>query len=1338
VPIHIDALVVGAPEKLPPDEMFQWTNLAPNFAKLKDPLYRFGAELGGDRDKDGNPFNQAAGLEPGIHLHFRLPRALVHGNQSGAERISFPAVPNRWLVQRFSGEGDQKTGELSYKAFLVLSDVKPAEPEDGITWPTFHKDKPLELEQIGAWSEVTGPLSDQNEDALVSITAIGPGDPAFSAYYPACRGVLGFHDRLEDVPEGARLSYLVTGWYSDQDEDPLAAFLSKLPGKPSESPEQRDKQLTDWATEKGWNIAFDKARIFPARLLCHGLVTAIIWQGPDHNYMQSDVFPANPKNHAKAYNLAVGNMAAEAVAALLAPGEVDQDLLTALQGDLLAQSVTSEELQYELHERRFNSGRGGTIFLIRDEPDLPDPNNPAGQPQAGGAKSIPGELGTLLRQLNARQESCDDLSYRVEDLRWQVWALWYLLTDELRGERESRDERLEVLRAQLDVAEKALKTEQTAWQLAKKERDDSKKNLNDKLSEHRKTEPDGTPRLNDEKPQLKYRLASSPALPFKRPGDPAVAVQGPAMTRISSYVATDRLDCRTSGQEVTGIKLAIPSGPVVTVTGEELFSTLFSAPDDLPVPGGVHRSLLLEALLIDENNAGAIARLASELNEKELSAIVTALQNPKSREAQQNLAKPPNALVGRLPDQSLPIRWQSNPWIPLFMVWEVLWQSEYASPGAKGAALAENLVTRRWILDHEGCDLLLKQKAPKRAASTQEARYQGFSLLTPSAADNLADRLEALNKTHPLVNTLRNARVLAQSLDGFNDALLSQQSGIQLPPFDFEEWLASGGERLRPASILATVNDGFDKQLDTFRTAPRVTGDPFLPVRAGRLKITRLSIVDAFGQTLIVPVGKINESASQPWPSRMLRHASSCAADASDVVPDADFVELRPRFAQPMRLRFKWEDLSEKGGPVCGWVLPNHLEKSLTIYSAVGTPLGALQKRLGLQTGSTSPAFYWLSVPGVEPATIADPHLRYFCDWVLGLVPDDGASFSACIDLVTASADERIPEEDPGVSVLVGHPLALVRASIGFETAGLPAHRPELRAGYPPDAAVGDLLDTLGFKQIKWPLRLGDLNARNDGLVGVFKCGGKSVTTGGAFYPAWGVDREAVVRNSVQIFGVQDFEIDCVEPLQVTMLMDPQARIHAVTGALPRGHLELPPEEVTGARRGREVFFQTAPVLGLSDTPEMPKPSDDYGEWSWAHRPDVTSWKLDPAIVEASDRAAFSDSWPTIAEGWLKLAIAPVKILSFWVREDSEAVAKGSRIHLAWSMQGAESLRLEQIRKDEPSVIIGQWNAQPFPREYAVTVEAETTYRLTASAADAPPSQKELTVKIAVASATGS
>jgi hypothetical protein len=65
-------------------------------------------------------------------------------------------------------------------------------------------------------------------------------------------------------------------------------------------------------------------------------------------------------------------------------------------------------------------------------------------------------------------------------------------------------------------------------------------------------------------------------------------------------------------------------------------------------------------------------------------------------------------------------------------------------------------------------------------------------------------------------------------------------------------------------------------------------------------------------------------------------------------------------------------------------------------------------------------------------------------------------------------------------------------------------------------------------------------------------------------------------------------------------------------------------------------------------------------------------------------------------------------------------------------------LKLEQIQIDARTVLIAQWDAQPFPREYGVTVQAETTYCLTAYAEDTLPSTKLLTITITDASTLGS
>ena len=1366
VPIHVDALAVGS--QLPSDTMFQWSNLSPNFSTLQSD-YHFGSELIGDGGGQTSLFDQAGGLETGIHLHFRLPRAFAHGRQQGDSALSFPVIPNRWLVQRFGGD------PVKYKAWIIKSDA-PAIESSGVPWPTFPKDEqqPVQFNLIGACTELTAALVEE-EPARVNLTVVGQGNPMFSAYYPACRSVLGFHDPLTDVPAGSRLSYLVTSWFSAANDDPLHAagwrtgtisaeaegsFREKnnIPEGTALTVDQQSRLLWEaWLKDRQWRCDFDPKVEPPSRLLCHGLVRGITWHGAAWNYMQPsdagaslsgpEVFPRNQDNYDNAYQVAVGNTGAEALAALLAKGDVDQDLLAALQDGLLGQPMTAAELQYELHGRRFEGVQGGTTFAIQPEPDYSRINDAGDLTQSSRGKSVvlPGPLAVLLSQLNEKQSQCDLLAREIEDCRWQVYALWYLWTTELKkGEDSARIARLE---SQLNTFKDVLNNKKSALDLARKDRDalctpePSTGKIIDELARYPKTGPDGSPRLNSAgNPELKYRLVRSTALPFYKPSEPVVAVSGPGMARLNTADALGPVGCRLPGQLVSGILLQVPGGANVTVTGQTLVDQLFSGQASVGLLEGANKSLLGEALLLDVQQAANIAGQASQQHRDELAKIVRALQDPQSAAAQSNPPPAPNALVGRLPDRIATFDWQRNPWIPLLLVWEVSWQSDYKS--ADGQLLPADLVTGRWLLDPLTGDLATNTGA----ANTDTTTYQGYSILTPSASRNLAQRLQALSDSHPLINTLENQNAQLQKLGGFNDALIQQQVGMQIPPLDFQKWFDSSSYFIDP--IRAFINQGFStsEQRARFRTVPDTSNSPFLPIRVGQLEITKLSLVDAFGQTLLLPVAQINDSADTN--DSMLRAAHSCAAGVSSTNESA--VTLRPRFAQPMRLQFQWanasDDTNTNGGPVCGWIVPNYLEKSLTVYDANGRPLGALQRKMGQVSGTgDKTAFYWLDVPGGQnggvPATdlgqrlaklIENTHLRRFCLWVLSLNPDMGAVFSDLISDALASADQRVPDEDPGLSVLIGRTLALVRANVQLETFGLPAHKPELRAAT--GTVLPDLIETRGFEKVKWPLRLGELGARNDGLIGVFRSLARTReddVSASPFYPAWGQDKD-IVSNNVKTFAAQDFSIDCVEPLQVTMLMDPQARVHATTGALPQTFFELPNETVTGAKRAREVVFQTAPVLGFSPTPAMPRPSDDYGEWSWVYRPDVTQWKLDPKLIDATDRGGFAGAWPTIAEGWLKLEIAPVKVLSFWLREPAETVTVGTRVHLAWSLQGAESLELVKVKADGKTVeSIERWNAAPFPSEYGVVVNAKTTYRIIATAEDAGTDARDLTIKIA-------
>jgi hypothetical protein len=411
--------------------------------------------------------------------------------------------------------------------------------------------------------------------------------------------------------------------------------------------------------------------------------------------------------------------------------------------------------------------------------------------------------------------------------------------------------------------------------------------------------------------------------------------------------------------------------------------------------------------------------------------------------------------------------------------------------------------------------------------------------------------------------------------------------------------------------------------------------------------------------------------------------------------------------------------------PICGWITPNHLDRNLLFFDGHGTPLGALQKILRVSAsggGGGRPkedlkAFFWVPWPGtvLKPEEILNPELRNFIISLKAMDADTGNAFWNLLDEALGKMDSGTPEDDPLLSVLVGRPLAMVRASLQLELAGLPAYSQAMDQ-------TGKFA-TGGFNEIKFPLLLGDAQNDNDGLVGFFRDTGSSGRNG-PFYPATGAKNTS--HEGLIEYG-HPLELDCQTPLTLTLLMDPQAKVHARTGILPKTYGQLPSRLRSAAKTVKSVFFQAAPIISQSGDLRMPKPSDDFGQWSWACRPQVTLWKEYDKIEPAGDRAGFSPVLQEIFEGWLKLKLNPMVILNFWVQEGEKPVSVNTNITLAWTLQGGTRLSLFSTEKDKDPVKLWE-KLPPFGKYFRTKVVAETTYTLVLSDEEDRRIEKKVTV----------
>ena len=1294
-PIQIDALPVGA--GAPSRQIFQWTNLAPNFAKLGSDAQRF--PFGTELVSDGDPLKAADALEAGIHLHFRLPRAFRHGHKYvGSDGISFPLFPNRWLVRRFVNSG-AADGERKHRSFLLRSDGEPAAStdiapshifpgqttEDGrisLGFPRSY-DTPVDLIRLGACETVTGRLPEAEERMRAGLTAVGLGDPTFSVHYQASRQVLGFHDTLDDIDaaDGAvDLTYLVSGWFSSAEDDILfdaaAGILwshGALPGEPRPSDqttswEALSKQerarirarvaeidpdtraslwrnldardtalssLSDWLEAQNWRcdaLDGDTPRPDvrpPWRIVCHGTVRSVRWRGPEEDHFRpaetdgpakrdSEVFPIDPEN-APPHRVSIGQAPSEALAALVVPGAIEQDLLAALQEGVLGQPVTRAQLHAELHTRRFEGVDGETRYTTQADEAQSSPGQAPARAPAPTA-----DLLDAVGKLNVDQARLATATRKLNAARSQLRGLWKLEAASLEAGGGS---------SEADYGAQRRVFASVVDRLAE-DRHEALRRRDQRLAAGDTECAAGDLATAMNAAAVPFRLTSTSTEPFFQALEPVIAIAGPAARVRNAAPRPGIAPCRLRGDVIATLRATSTTGREVTIDGHDMIDAC-----GLPANqkfDALHTDLLAEALLRDAEMVSA-ERLAKLVTDRE--DAIDAVRDARSA----------------MPDATaFDFRWQGAPWIPLALVWDIGWEPDYAVEN--DTPLQNDLIDAHWTLKDEGEDL---QALGQFTAPAPELSFKGHAVLSRSQFDRLKVGLREIRADHPVVEAIEDEWACYQRLAGLDAALTGRRTSPELPPFNFEAWFESAnGELVLESEDALHLSDASPGAAPSW---PQST--PFLPIRSGRLRLRHLAIVDAFGQTRKILTDQIRAGNATP------RNRASQGIRTSEDSTDFS-ARPQPRLTQPARLRFDWTE-GEAAGPVAGWVVVNWLEQAFGLYAADGRPVAVLQKRLG--GASASSAFISVPVPGEavtpRPDRIEDPDLRYFHEWALGLSPRAGTLLFNLVGEAVEAADERVPEDDPAVSLLMGRPLALARADLGLDLMGLPQSRPSLKQT---DDGKSYEIETHGLEQVRWPVRLGGARLRNDGLVGFFD---RTDVASGAFAVTQESTRDALPEG----FTRQDLRVTAAATKGVLMLMDPQARVHATTGILPRRHIALPDEIERGAGRVRDVFFQTAPVLGFSAdaVPAMPVPSDDFGEWSWAWRPDVSTTATDPNLIRAAERGGFTGSWPNIAEGWLKLRTTALRGLSLWTLEPAKAVPSGSVVTLAWSAPEAD-LTLER------------------------------------------------------------
>jgi hypothetical protein len=1192
VPLHLDAWVWDT------DAQVGLSRFSPDYTRLR--------EL---RSPLPDPFETGQlAPDPGIHLHWALPDALTHGrppretgaaggdahkagdaqSTNGTTPIAFPAVPNRWLIARLAPAGavvarctvwvlrsdwwepdpDSKVAQgVSGSAFL-----QPYSPPEVLagSLPEVKLAALGKIYRLEEWVATTDP------GGQTFLRAVGPGNVAFAAYEPFGRDVFAFVDRdVPTVEEGA-FSYLVAGWHADLGDDPMSGV----------NPSDRSRNLVAVLDELGWMIpGFDPEHppAPPTRTLYHATVLGVRWPAkaaPNGGIDTGQI------------RVAIANTTVDAFAALveaegLALGKGDKtwqaagaslaELVQAAMHDALACYGTpggSTQIAQRIHEASFGSSPGGTVWEVvaATGENVAPPALTAAQETA---------IASALAELNAAQLAADEAALVLGGSQQALYAAWLKLgrANTWVGAKPApwtvaQDPDGEGWKSFKEELARLYETLTASVKAAAKKLDAAHSKLPDPTESQKATawaDENWSLAAFDKatKPLEDHGLTLKPSSRpgFWHPTDPVLLIS--AAGRTDKHGADGKLRCRLATQRLTGLKLA---------DGSEVAPKAPPAAAAPALLGGGHPSipavdgLLLEWYLTDPANAAELA--AAE--KKEPAAIAAA-------------ATDPNKWLGTPPPQFAVGPW-TQAWSPLFLEWQVRYY-----PSSKGTPLAG------WTFDGENYCW------DGTGAEPEPLTYAGRGVMAPQLPDLFLSKVAGTLKerlgddAETIAETIGAWDLLSVTLGGLTDQLVGRGTYEAFPPPpELAEIMRRSPQPPQPGTLR------------------------FLPVRGGLLQIEKLQVIDAFGQVLdLTQTG--DERGFAPLPGPELRPDDPHAAEELG----HGTVQLPPRIVQPARLDVRF--IESDGNPVCGWLLPNHLDSAIAVYDERGAMLGEIVPPA--QGG-------WRSRPGgggKASDAIANAVLRQVVAGILA--SGELEDVLQVVDETLWTIDPLGDRKDHFLSVLVGRPLAVAQATFALELMGEPFINQSWGATLNLNARPPTWQrDEAGIRDVAFPVRLGSINLRTDGLIGYYATAGANAY--GTLY-AVHVPAEMTAKSITPIMTAGRYQgglslKPAADPLTLTLIIDPRAGVTAWSGIIPATKATLPAQLVEDFMAQLRVTFRTGPVLADAQGPRLALPGRKQDAWSWVQGSDYRGWTTSP-LQNADDRARLPDAPLTLREGWLEL-----------------------------------------------------------------------------------------------------
>ena len=1242
-----------------------------------------------------DPFDAGTPRPAGVHLHWAMPDALLRGTlkqqtDGTANRLSLPLLPDRWVVLRVLLP--RVASDVTVTGWVLEADRAVAVPLGSWT-------------EGGAASQAAAPAGQEIDRS--QLTGTVGGAVSWSGVYDAVLNRFAFHDPLDDIAQVAPggvdqdcAAYLVAGWWSDPANDPLDSardndslheLLERL----------RWRLLYDWGNEQ-WAQRQDKAEADLRKAL--GLTTEDRWSSTRRastkgvqqaqavtdtfvpldkafieqpSYVASSVFRTDAARtfvmqpwqlrssllHGAIYGVPVAgapflDRRPDVSALSVAMGLDDDDVIAALAS---APQATAEERRTT--ERLLSAFTAQKVNRLGSADGLVELE----EFEHGAAfSSLPsGSAGTDRYLQRVQTGGAGGLDIGKDHIVAAPAAGSVKLAAAARHARPMAPGNAagQTVSAGLFFSTMQKPTLIQATEVM----------INDIARS----------RVGDVLAPTEARVVDRPAPRFTFPHEPMVAVRGAArslrhggdgrasadgkltcrwpthvITEVTGVIASDRFVRSLGNGSVPAEVLTLAREVVIHDPYHDEWIAEAVAPSEAARPAILQRLKAESVLRFGPDGTYDGATVAFQANlarttrtARARGALAQMRIQPGVRQTQMQIADELlkfSLYKGVDPDLVGVTTW-AQPWIPMWLEWEI--KVEGVDPPTLDA----------WRLGSVDLDHV------NTAIEGDTVVLTGRAQLTTGAASTLHDAITDWLKAE-------------DALDAVNAGLVDETTEDALRELD---------EAVLNLDILTAALDGMRTQLLGFRTSDglRRPGDGVTVSKpapeqaprslvAGDITLTRARLLDVFGRTLEIPLANV------AIPAR------------SAVEGAAGILSFTPRLLRPARALFRFVDaatpLGEEGhearvdqidptlqvNPVVGFVMPDHLDESLEIFSVDGDPIGELLHE------AVSGGVMWEIAAGREGPADAGPLFgltpaqRSLGLFAAGLVAADSArrqgmpldpdtspesalsSLLRAIDTTLWTIDSFATLGTEHVAGLVGRPVTVVRAQL----------RLELR---PPDDI--DLSDPQRAGEwaaaereaarYAFPVRIGELTHSDDGVLGFFAdddyskfrlvdkvIAGSAPDSGrsrgqlGIFGKSAGLP-ETVPFPEGYIGGTDDADtlmLHIGQTVTLTLFMHPGGKAYLTSGILPRKALALARDWVGPGLQKIAPSLRTGPVLVETDLDtkgqvRLPKVSVFGKDQNFLWRDTPATWRTD-AILAATQTALLPETPSEFREGWIRVA----------------------------------------------------------------------------------------------------